>query len=336
ATAVEVAEGRELSGIDFKVARFLRGYHVSGFIQEADSGQAVPNLRFMISRLDENGRRRGSFSSGLGGANGEFEQGDLLPGKYSLVLGPLDEANYSADLVDFEISDQDVKGLILRLRKGDADISGQVILEGMEPADAASKMRTLELRAELVQHSAGMWKRTALAADGTFTFRGLPSGKVTFSVNSSDLFLVRCEFNGPPGNYLLEGIPLESGQQITGLKLFFVEGKGTLVGLVRTKAGPLPSGVRCYVEPVLENNTESIFGTETDDRGMFRFEELPPGEVVLHIQPYVPAFSGTSKPVEFQEVLQRVTLRPRQETRTEIVIDLVPEKEKVSPDAPKP
>jgi len=155
-------------------------------------------------------------------------------------------------------------------------------------------------------------------------------------LNSNDLSLVRYEFNGPPGNYLLEGIPVESGQQITGLKLYFVEGKGTLVGMVRTKTGPLPAGIKCFVYPEPENSPVPDFGTETDDRGMFRLEVLPPGEFVLHIRPYVATAARSPNSVEYQEILQRVTIRPRQETRTEVVIELTPERGEGTPDVPKP
>lgn len=327
ATAVEVAEGRETTGIDFKTPRFLRGYRVSGFMREAESGRPVPSLRFMIYQVDAKGRSRGFSAIGMGGGNGEFEQGDLSSGKYMLSLGPSQDASYSADPVPFEVVDQDLKDLILRLRRGNGEINGQVILEGLDPAEAAAKLRTVELRAVVIQHRVGMDRRSPLALDGSFSLQDLPPGEVMFNLSSNDFSLVRYDFNGPPGNYLLEGIPLESGQQIIGLKLYFVEGKGTLVGTVRTETGPLPTGVKCYIIPTMENNPDNFFGTETDDRGMFRLEGLPPGEVVLHINP-APVHASTvpSKLPDFQETLHRVTILPRQETRVEVVVNLEPEK----------
>jgi hypothetical protein len=273
----------------------------------------------------------------MGGSNGEFEQGNLSPGKYLLVLGPSQDASYSADPVPFEIVDQDLKDLILRLHRGDADIAGQVILEGVGPSEAAGKLRNLELRAVIIQHRTGKERRTPLAADGSFSLQGLPPGEVMFNLSSNDFTLVRFEFNGPPGNYLLEGFPLEAGGHITGLKLYFVEGKGTLIGLIRTKTGPLPENVKCFVQPEMESNPDYMFGAETDSRGMFRLEGLPPGEVVLHINP-APVHPPTvpSKLPDFQETLHRVTILPRQETRIEVVVDLIPEVSKEPSSADKP
>jgi hypothetical protein len=327
ATVVEVTEGRETSGIDFKVPRWSQGYRITGFMQEAESRRPVSNQRFMISQVDEKGRARGSSNIGVGGGNGEFEQGDLSPGKYVLALGPSQEAIFNADPVPFEIVDQDLKGLILLLHRGEAEISGQVILEGLDAAEVAVKIRTMKLHAEVMQNRAISLRQTTLAPDGFFSMQGLPSGRVLFKLNSSDFSLVQYEFNGPPGNYLLEGFPLENGQQITGLKLHFVEGKGTLIGSVRTKAGPLPENVKCYVLPEMENSPDSFFGTETDSRGMFRLEGLPPGDLVLVISPlYANPNAGPSKSAGFKEFRQRVSIRPHQETHVEIIIDLVTEK----------
>ncbi len=337
ATLVEVAEGRETANIDFKVSRFLQGYRISGFMREADSNQPVPNLAFLIYQVDENARPRGRSGFGKAGGNGEFELGGLSPGKYELTLGPSLDASYSADPVPFEIVDQDLKDLILQLRRGDAAISGQVILEGTDPAEVSAKLRALELRALILQNHAGSERRTPLAADGTFSLQGLPPGRIEFSLSSNDFSLGHYEFNGPPGNYLLEGFPLQVGERLAGLKLFFVEGKGTLIGVIHTKAGPLPANMECYIQPETETLTGFILGTETDARGMFRLEGLPPGELLLHIYPSLAeASGGPSKGPRFQEIQQRVTIRPRQETRVEAVIELVPEKKEKPAGADNP
>ncbi len=337
ATMVEVAESRETSGIDFKAARILQGYRVSGFMREAESEQPVPNQRFLISPVDERGRTPGPSAYGMAGGNGEFEQGGLSPGKYILALSSSEDAIYSADPVPFEIQDQDIKDLILRLRRGDGEISGQVVLEELTPAEAAAQLRTLELRAEIRQERTEMWRVTVLAADGSFSMLGLPPGKILFSLNSNDFSLTRYEFNGPPGNYLLAGFPLEPGGRIGDLKLYFVAGKGTLTGIVRTKTGPLPVGVKCELMPIYENSLNYIFPTETDDRGMFRFEGLPPGEVILHIYPsYATTSTAPSKEPGFREIQQRITIHPRQETRLEAVIELVPEKREEPSDVDNP
>jgi hypothetical protein len=167
-----------------------------------------------------------------------------------------------------------------------------------------------------------MSREAALAPDGSFSLDGLPRGEAFFSLDSKDFTLARYEFNGPPGNYLMEGFPLESGQQITGLKLYFVEGKGTLIGQVRARSGPLPQGMKCAISLDVENDPFAMFGGETDAGGRFRFENLPPGELVLHVNPSNPrsAPDAPKSPV-FEEITQRVTIRPRQETQVEIVVD---------------
>jgi hypothetical protein len=326
ATPVEVAEGRETSGIDFKAPRFLHGFRVSGIAQEEVSGLRVGDLSVMIRQVNEAGFPTGSLFPARTGVNGEFEQGDLPSGNYEIVLGPMQETHYSANPVPFEIVDQDVKGVILLLRPGDASISGQVILEGVDPGEAAAKLRGLQLRAFVMEGRTQSWRKGSLAPDGSFSLQGLPPGRLGFGLGSDEFVPSRYELNGSPGNYLMEGIPLEPGDRLTGLKLYFVEKNCILLGVVRTNAGPLPKGFSGWVQPRLEKGRTFILGTEVDERGMFRFEKIPPGDLELTVYVSGPSPKGGTVREYYGETRQRVSLRPGQETQVEILIQLTPQK----------
>jgi 5-hydroxyisourate hydrolase-like protein (transthyretin family) len=303
ATIIEVTEGSETANVDIALARPLQTFTVSGRVVDGEKGLPAPGLRFGIQR---NVDQRFEFMNTLATSNtqGEFILEGLIPGKYSIFLLPNQNNETRAEPLTFDVIDQDVSGVVVRLTKG-ASVSGVVAFESDDKTMFA-KLSELQLRGYVANPSGGIAMGASasspIGADGSFRFGGLPGGTLSFNLGSLNspyppkgVNIVRLERDGV---IAARGIEIKDGEQLTGIRVVLALGNATLRGLVKIENGSLPEGARIFIrvsKPGEPNS--SVRPSQVDARGHFLIEGLPAGayDIIASILGTVPMPPRTVK-----------------------------------------
>lgn len=292
ATMLEISEGKEISNIDIVARKSGRGATVSGRVVDADSGQPVPNVYVVHASLNEGTQQLGgmNFSGSQTDANGKFRIENVQPGHYAaymLAIGDGTTSSYS-DQTPFDVSDGDVSGVEIKVHRG-ATISGVAVIENNFDATVASLLQTVSLIAfSNTKGGAPSFSRSQVNSDGRFNFSGLAPGKVQINVVGfptppKGLTLVRTEVDGIEQR---EGIEVSAGSKITGVRLVFAYGAGSIRGEVRAEGGTLPSGLQVVIRSA--TGGPRPFGGAVDARGHFVVENIPPGTYEVSVMTYGP------------------------------------------------
>jgi carboxypeptidase family protein len=287
ATVIEVGEGTEATNVDIVLGRTMQTFAVSGRVIESEKSLPAPNIRLGMRRIVG---KRADFVSLTATTNtqGDFVIEGLVPGKYVMFLFPNQSGGRRAENISFDIIDQDVSGLSIKLLRG-ASLSGVVVLEGENKAGPV-KFSELQLRA-LVPHTGvtnlGSSASSPIAPDGSFMLSGLSAGTVnimlgalTNSVPIRALNIARVERDGVLMPRVIE---IKDDEQVTGVRVVLVYGNATLRGVVNIENGTLPAGARIFVrlarpgEPLV-----NIREPQVDARGHFLAENLPAGTYEIY------------------------------------------------------
>jgi Carboxypeptidase regulatory-like domain len=286
ATVIEVGEGTEANNVDIALGRELQTFNVTGRVIDATSGQPLPNIRFGMQRIVG---QRTEFVNTQAASNalGDFQVEGLIPSKYSIYLYPNTAGGLRADALSFDIVDQDVSGLTLKLYKG-ASISGVVILE----TDNKSALQTLtqsQLRAYVVGPPGADVVATSsaislpLGPDGSFTLTGLSGGTVNFALTSGmnpfgpkGMNVSRVERDGVSmGPRAME---IKESEQVTGVRVFVSYGTGIIRGVVKLENGTQPEGTRILLRIMKDKEPVSMMRPpQADARGHFLIDGLTAG-----------------------------------------------------------
>jgi len=285
ATVIEVGEGTEANNVDIALGRELQTFNASGRVIDATTGLPLPNIRFGVQR---GVGQRTEYVNTLATSNalGDFVIEGLIAGKYSIYLFPNMAAGMRAEGLPFDIVDQDVSGLTVKLYKG-ATVSGVVILE----TDDKSVLQTLpqlQVRAYVSNPSAvGGGASSAMSpigADGSFTLTGLPGGTVNFNLGGvamspfppKGMVISRVERDGVAvGTRTLE---VKESEQLGGVRVFVSYGTGIIRGVVKLENGTLPDGVRIFLRLTKGNEQLNFMRPpQVDARGHFLIDGLVAG-----------------------------------------------------------
>jgi len=281
ATVIEVGEGTEAANIDMALGRALQTFTASGRVVD-DKGSPVPNIRLGLQR---NAGQRFEFVNTFPSTNshGDFVVEGLIPSKYGIFLLPNQSGGMRLETVTFDVIDQDISGLTLKVVPG-ASVSGVVVVEGDNKA-AIAKFPELQLRGYVTNPTGsgglGSSATSPIAPDGSFLVQGLPGGALYFNVNglsspysTKGFLILRLERDGVP---VQRGIEIKDGEQLTGVRVVLGYGTGKLRGVVNLENGVLPNGARFYVRIHKLNQLLSMRPPEVDARGHFLIEDLPAG-----------------------------------------------------------
>ncbi|HEX5885462.1 MAG TPA: hypothetical protein VFY67_13055 [Pyrinomonadaceae bacterium] len=281
ATIIEVSEGSEANNVDITLGRPVQTFAVSGRVID-EKGLPVPNMRFGFQRTSG---QRIEFVNvpAVSNASGEFVVEGLIPGKYGVFLYPNQNVEVRAETLSFDVVDQDVSNLTVRLTKG-ASLTGVIVMESEDKA-APEKLSQFQLRAYVMGRSGGgMGNSTmsAIAPDGSFRLAGLPGGTVEMQLGSrigpfqpKGFSITRIERDGaaaPP-----RGLEIKDGEQVTGLRVVVSHGNGTIRGVVKVENGSLQQGNRIFVRLTKLGEHTGLQPPPLDARGHFLIEGLPPG-----------------------------------------------------------
>jgi len=293
AKVVEVHEGTEATNIDITVGRNLPSFAASGKVVDGESGQPVINVTLGLRRV-VNGREAGVM--GLftaSNSQGEFRLENVTPGKYVVFISPQAGSEVRADVVPFEVIDQDVTGLLLKTLKA-LTITGNVTLDGAYDKSVFAKLAELRLQAyvRIETAYAGSSQESHISADGSFRFGGLAPGTVNFLLTTQDgrtpvsFTILRVEREGVVQP---RGVELKAGEETTGLKIIVSYGTGSIRGEVKVENGPLPQGGRIVVWIKKLGDTESNFRPyNLDARGHFLIEGVAAGSYELNVNANIP------------------------------------------------
>lgn len=293
ATILEINEGTEVSNIDIVAGKSGRGFSVSGRVVDADSGQPVPNVYVVHASLNEGTQQLGgmNFSGSQTDANGKFRLENVQPGHYAAYMLAIGEGTTSySDQTPFDVSDGDVSGVEIKVRRG-ATISGVAVVENNFDPAVVSLLQSVSLFAfSNTKGGAPSFSRSQINSDGRFSFSGLAPGKVQINVVGfptppKGLTLVRTEVDGIEQR---EGIEVNAGAKITGVRLIFMYGAGSIRGEVRSEGGILPAGLTLQVIIRSATGGARQFSGVVDARGHFVVENIPPGTYEMSVVTFGP------------------------------------------------
>ncbi|HEY3582028.1 MAG TPA: carboxypeptidase regulatory-like domain-containing protein [Pyrinomonadaceae bacterium] len=291
ATILEINEGTEISNIDIIAGKSGRGFSVTGRVVDADSGQPVANAYVVHASLDQTTKQLGgmNFSGSQTDANGKFRLDNIQPGHYAAYMLATGEGSSSySDQTPFDISDGDVSGVEIKVHHG-ATISGVAVVENNFDPAVASLLQSVSLFAfSSTKSGAPSYSRSQISSDGRFSFAGLAPGKVHinlvgFPAPPKGLTLVRTEVDGIEQ---AEGIDVKAGTNITGVRLVFAYGTGSIRGEVRAEGGTLPADLSLLVRSATGGSRQ--LSASVDARGHFVVENVPPGTYELSLVTYGP------------------------------------------------
>lgn len=327
ATFIEIKEGSEVASVDITVGKPSSGFSVAGRVIAADSGQPVANVYIAHASVNESNQQMGgmNFSGNQTDANGKFRLEGLQPGHYAVFPVAVGQDNPTyAEPVPFEISENDVTGIEIKLRRG-ATISGVAVLENSSDPAVAALLPTLNLMAavEAKGMAAPSYAPGHIGADGSFRFAGLAPGRARIFVQGfppppKGLTLVRTEIEGLEQ---AEGIELTAGANITGVRVVFAYGTGSIRGEVKIEGGTLPDGTSLHVsvQAAPGENRRFTRSLEIDARNRFVIENIPPGNYELTLGART---ADPKSPSPIQPVKQTVTVANGAEVPVTIVMDL--------------
>jgi protocatechuate 3,4-dioxygenase beta subunit len=322
ATVIEVTEGSEASNIDITLAGKSKAFTATGRVVD-ESGKPVVGVRVGNGAITrEANNRMGAFGWGsLSDANGNFRLDSLTPGRYAAFVWNEDnEIDGYSEPVTFEITDGNISGLELKLRRG-ASISGVAVVEGTTDRAVLAKLSQLTLVANIEGEglAAPTYPRVKISPDGSFRINGLRAGKARLFLSTyppvPGFALGRVERDGVPQN----PIEVAAGAQVTGIRVVIEYGTGSVRGLVKVENGPLPEGGRMYVSARRKGDTGlATRGAQVDSRGRFLLEGMSTGEFELTIRTFIPGMP----PRGVAPVRQVVTVTSGVETDATFTVDL--------------
>jgi protocatechuate 3,4-dioxygenase beta subunit len=293
ATILEINEGTEVSNIDIVARKSGRGSAVSGRVVDADSGQPVPNAYVVYASLNEGTQQLGgmNFTGSQTDANGKFRLDNVQPGHYAAYMLAVGQSTSSySDQTPFDVSDGDVSGVEIKVHRG-ATISGVAVVENNFDPSVTSLLKTVSIVA--FRNSTGgapSFSRGQINGDGSFSLSGLAPGKIQinmvgFPTPPKGLTLLRTEIDGIEQR---EGIEVDAGAQITGVRLVFAYGAGSIRGEVKAEGGVLPVGLTLQVILSSASGGARRFSSVVDARGHFVVENIPPGSYEISVVTFGP------------------------------------------------
>ena len=289
AKVIEVSEGSEATDIDITLGRALQTFAATGRVVDGERNLPVPNLRFGVQRIL--GQRMEFVNTAItSNFQGEFVIEGLIPGRYGINLFPnqSQSTEFRAETLNFEIIDQDITGVVVKLVKG-ASVSGVVVIESEDKAVQA-KLSELQLRAFVAVPGGGMFSSSGaspIGPDGSFRLGGLGSGTLNFNLGMQarpmpprGFSIARVEHDGVVAP---RGIEIKDGEQVTGVRVILTYGSAVIRGLVTTENGPLPAGTRVSLSMTKSGERFNPYFRPpmVDPRGRFLIEGIPAGTYEL-------------------------------------------------------
>jgi hypothetical protein len=297
AKVVEVGEGEEATGVDINVAEVKKTYRIFGRVVNADDEQPVSGATINIRFLSRDSRSQGGerFSDSHSNSKGEFQLSNVPPGKYvvSAGIGPEPDSvpNLYSEPVICEVSDSDVDGIEIKVRRG-GSISGVVVIEDTINPSELGKIGEITCMFHNVEGApgelfSGYFKMVRVAPNGSFKVEGVPKGKVRIQsfppVGGYESALIRIERDGVPQPG--DSIEIGAGEHISNLRLVTAIRNVSLRGEIKVVGGTLPPALMLSIYASRVNGPPGRnIPFQVDARNRFEIERLWPGEYELGLK----------------------------------------------------
>jgi protocatechuate 3,4-dioxygenase beta subunit len=320
---IEVPEGGEVKDVDLKLGQRSQSFIVTGRVVEADTGRPVSNVLIGYGSYNPTEKRMGGYGFGQSrsDARGQFSLEGIVPGRFAAFIWS--EGDQYSEPVPFQVTDADVGGLEIKVRRG-ATISGIAQLEGASERSVLARLSQLTIVSSVQSNGLGIPENRSatINTDGSFRLAGLSPGRAMFFIGypqPKDIKLVRVERDGAPQP---NGIEVTPGAEITNVRLIFEYGSGSIRGQVRVENGTLPDGARMFVfvqKPGDEPNATPVGYSQVDARGHFFIEGLAAGDYQILVRAMFPPVAGRGR---LATAKQSVTVSNGIETEANLTLDL--------------
>jgi hypothetical protein len=308
ATVITVSEGTEATNVDITLGGPVRTYTARGRIIDSETSQPMPNTSVGLQTFFQHGMgATGHMAEST--TTGEFKVENLAPGKYAVYSEPPPGSDWQSDAVQFEITDRDVDGLVIKTSKG-ATASGVVILEGIDDAKVRADLLARQIVGEIVDGYIGRSRpSSAINPNGSFRFTGLATGRLMPHLQPREPFrVIRLERDGI---VYPRGFEIKEQDQVTGLRVVVGYANAAIRGTMKLPSGlelPTPSRLRVFARRTNDQFEGSyIPPVESDTRGNFRFDNLIPGTYEISATLLINATPG-SQPQRIPAARQTVVV----------------------------
>ena len=336
ATVIDVKIEAESAGIDFKLMQRKKGYKALGKVIDMNTGKPIPLVMVGSAILDASGNMSSYTVGGIySNSDGDFKLDSLTPGKYrAMALNWDGNSEYSGNSVLFEIKDEDVSGLEIKLEKG-AVITGVAQFEEGTNQNPKSKLSSLRFLAKSTDPKADPkdWfsnipSQSGVDIAGSLKFKAVRAGKVNFSIDSNaskEFSIVRVERDGSP---LTEGLDVKPGDQISGIRIVVSQGTATIRGEIKIEGGSLPEDVSLRLKANRVNNSGDIRNASIDSRRKFVIEGLSAGSYELSVDTYANKPPYETPSVKLQKNSKKIQAIVGQETSVTLTVSIGGKEEK--------
>jgi Carboxypeptidase regulatory-like domain len=339
AKVIEVSAGSEATDIDITVPDPKKTHDIYGRVVDASSERPVAGVEVWVGGLSDDGRTTGSFIDAgvMSGTNGEFRVFGAIPGRYRLLVhsnnpdGGSSGPGYISEPVNVDINEGNATGVEIRVRQG-ASISGVAVIEGTNDPKILARLSQINFTAYIRRVGPTMYapmikRPDRINPDGSFRIAGLQSGKLSLYAapppDMRGIMIGRIEVNGAP---VPDGIDLDPGEEVTGVRVILMYGTLTLRGEAKIVGGGFPAEQRFIVSTRrVDQQILTSKGAETDAQGRFIIENLTPGEYEIRVSLSNTPNTAQMDPQVMKRLLafrERVVVASGNQLPVSIVIDL--------------
>ncbi|MDP9694330.1 UNVERIFIED_ORG: hypothetical protein J2X79_001885 [Arthrobacter globiformis] len=277
ATTVVLRAGEDVAGIDVTL---VKGASVSGKVS-APAGVNLESIEVSVSRADT----MYIPARAQVNADGTYRVGGLPTGSYKVQFagyrtGTLEQ--WHAGASSFEdatpvalTAGKELTGINASLRTG-ASISGRATTPaGVDPT---------AVQIELYRGDLGHMGSERLAADGSYTFTGLPAGPYKIQFYARDSGALDQWYGGALDSTTAEAIILTDGQQLTATDTTLAKA-ASISGKVTTPPGVAVSAVTARLSNADFPSWRGVSASVQSD-GTYRFGRLREGNYKIHFSGY--------------------------------------------------
>ncbi len=302
AVEVEVVEGAETTGIDFKIVPEKERGIVFGVVRKRETGEPVPGV-IIIAYSSE---RPSIDARAATDGHGQYELKGLASGTYriqvmsSMLLEDEDYAQPPTQEVTVENEPVEVNFELERA----AEISGRIITEdGRVPENVA--------RLFLFLHPKGAEPREVGAIPrvdprGHFTIKRVPSGIFLLNVPpSGSPYFLRAVLH-EDRDVTTEGLVVHPGARVTDVVIVLSDAGAVLRGRVLSGEGdvPLPNAIVQlipvdFAQRFAERRMLDARSSVSDQQGGYEIKGIPPGRYYLLVLQQRPVFRRQEELIEF-------------------------------------
>jgi hypothetical protein len=323
ALPVELPEGKDISGIDFRLPRQTQLHAIRGRVIDGSTGQSPPMAQVLMG---------GSWSiQWFDRSTGTFEIKGLTPGRYNLQAR-LGDPNSRTNPVQtgfgdpiaqavVTIIDSDVENVALTIAPP-LLITGQMKVEGELPS--ATPIERLRISLASSSPSSGPTPSAAVGADGTFKMNAPVDGEYRLTVS------------GLPAGFYLKDARFNNTDVLEPTR---ISTAGTLDVLVSSKTGQLagrivsqPERPQSRIGVVLIPNSnrdraELYKRATTSIDGSFTITGIPPGDYKAFAWERLEANSFYDPQVLGKYEQWGTPVRVTESSSESIEVKLIPERE---------